>query len=63
MKWGSIPKTFPYPNYPNNSFRIAQGESLEDVILEEGKGTLKTDTDADIPEWKISRWRHFKTGV
>ena len=50
MEWGSIPKTFPYPTSSNNSFRIEQGKSLEDVILEERRGTLNTDTDADIEE-------------
>ena len=50
MKLGSIPKTFPYPNSPNNYFRIKQGKSLEDVLLEEGRGTLNSDTDADIEE-------------
>ena len=51
MKWGNIPKSFPYPNNPNKAFRIIEGEAPEDVFLEEGKGTFTTDKDLDIEEF------------
>ena len=42
MKWGCIPKHFPYPSPMNGTFKIDQGRTLDDVILDEGKGKFKT---------------------
>ena len=50
MRWKCIPRTFPYPQESHSVFQVTNGESLEDVISVNGKGSISTDRNSEFKQ-------------